>query len=418
MRYFLEPRMRSSVTRKLLDTLKPCSKAYDIRCTRLKGLLVRVQPTGSSTFYCEYGRNKRIKIGNTGHVPLAEAHDRVRDIMKAVYEGVDPGAEKRKQREELTIEEFIDGYYEPWATAHLRSGEAVVKRIRVAFKTLLSSKLSKVSVFDMERFRSARLKQGVRATTVNRDTGALRALLSRAEEWGFLEANPLGKLKRLRVEDVTPPRYLQCDERERLFAAIKAREHRRIEERDRYNAWRSARKQNTYPDLRQCPFTDHLKPMIILSLNTGLRRNELFTLTWDNVHLAHTSPFLTVRAAFAKSKKSRHVQLNTLATHTLQQWRTMWERNTGNLVFSGRAGGAFDNVSSSWAKLLKDADLTNFRWHDMRHDFASRLAMAGVNLNTIRELLGHSDYKMTLRYAHLSPNEGSKAVALLEAEQS
>jgi len=62
---------------------------------------------------------------------------------------------------------------------------------------------------------------------------------------------------------------------------------------------------------------------------------------------------------------------------------------------------------------LKEAQLDNFRWHDMRHDFASRLAMAGVNLNTIRELMGHSDYKMTLRYAHLSPNEGHAAVNLI-----
>ncbi|WP_417456142.1 tyrosine-type recombinase/integrase [Kordiimonas sp.] len=405
--------MRTSITRKLLDTTKPKATPFDIRCTRMKGLIVRVQPSGAMTFYCEYDRNRRLKLGRADHLSLTEAHDRVRDIMKEVYEGVDPSAEKRKQREELTIEEFIDGYYEPWATSHLRSGEAVVKRIRVAFKAHLGTKLSKVSVFDMERFRSARLKQGVTATTVNRDTGALRALLSRAEEWGFLDTNPLGKLKRLRVEDVTPPRYLQDDERERLFAALDAREQRRIEERDRYNQWRRERKHNEYPDFRRYPFTDHLKPMIILSLNTGLRRNELFTLTWDNVYLTHTTPFLTVRAAFAKSKKSRHVQLNALAVETLRQWRTMWERNTGNLVFGGRTGGEFDNVSSSWAKLLKDAGLNNFRWHDMRHDFASRLAMAGVNLNTIRELLGHSDYKMTLRYAHLSPKEGYDAVNML-----
>ena len=89
----------------------------------------------------------------------------------------------------------------------------------------------------MEKFRAARLKGGAKATTVNRDTGTLRALLSRAEEWGFIESNPLAKLKRLRVEDVSPPRYLQEDERKRLFKALEAREQRRRDERDRYNAW-------------------------------------------------------------------------------------------------------------------------------------------------------------------------------------
>lgn len=406
--------MKVSITRKLLDTTKPADVPFDIRCSRTKGLIVRVQPSGVMTFYCEYARNKRLKLGRTDHLSLADAHDRIRDIMKEVYDGIDPGAERRKHREEQTVAEFVDNYYEPWATSHLRSGIALVKRIRVVFKELLDTKLSRISVFDMERFRSARLRSGVTPATVNRDTGALRALLSRAEEWGFLDANPLAKLKRLRVEDITPPRYLQDDERKRLFEAIEMRERRRVEERDRFNRWRRERGYNEYPDLRRLPFTDHLKPMIILSLNTGLRRNELFTLTWDNIYLTHPTPFLTVRAAFAKSKKSRHVQLNEVAINALRQWRTMWEMNPGNLVFEGRKGGEFDNVSSSWSKLLKDAGIIGFRWHDMRHDFASRLAMAGVNLNTIRELLGHSDYKMTLRYAHLSPNEGLKAVRLLK----
>jgi len=68
------------------------------------------------------------------------------------------------------------------------------------------------------------------------------------------------------------------------------------------------------------------------------------------------------------------------------------------------------DVKTAWLELLKSAGIVGFRWHDMRHDFASRLVMAGVPLNTVRDLLGHADIKMTLRYAHLAPDSKAAAV--------
>ncbi len=73
-------------------------------------------------------------------------------------------------------------------------------------------------------------------------------------------------------------------------------------------------------------------------------------------------------------------------------------------------------MRSSWEEVLKAAKIIKFRWHDMRHTFASLLVMKGVDLNTVRELLGHSDYQMTLRYAHLAPEHKAAAVAKLVAE--
>ncbi len=69
------------------------------------------------------------------------------------------------------------------------------------------------------------------------------------------------------------------------------------------------------------------------------------------------------------------------------------------------------NISTSWVKLMKDSKIENFRFHYIRHDLASRLVMADVDLNAVRELLGHSDIKMTLRYAHLAPEIKAAAVA-------
>lgn len=116
---------------------------------------------------------------------------------------------------------------------------------------------------------------------------------------------------------------------------------------------------------------------------------------------------LTVRCENAKSGKQRHIPLNAEALAVMKQWQSQ----AGD---SGRIFGV-KGVKSAWQKLLAAANIENFRFHDLRHHFASRLVMAGVDLNTVRELLGHADLVMTLRYAHLAPEHLASAVEKLTA---
>jgi integrase len=107
-----------------------------------------------------------------------------------------------------------------------------------------------------------------------------------------------------------------------------------------------------------------------------------------------------VEGRTAKSGKTRHVPLNAEALGMLRKWR---ENSTDEgLVFPGKDSKRLDNVQTAWENLLKEVSIKGFRFHDLRHTFASKLVMAGVDLNTVRELLGHEDIKMTLRYAHLA----------------
>lgn len=149
--------------------------------------------------------------------------------------------------------------------------------------------------------------------------------------------------------------------------------------------------------------------MILLSINTGLRRGEVFSLKWDNVNFDRA--IVTIEGNYAKSGKTRHVPLNKEALSVLKCWSK--QTNQSSLVFANKDGKRFDSIKKSWAGVLKLAKIKNFRWHDLRHHFASRLVMAGVDLNTVRELLGHSDMALTLRYAHLAPEHKANAVEKL-----
>jgi integrase len=108
---------------------------------------------------------------------------------------------------------------------------------------------------------------------------------------------------------------------------------------------------------------------------------------------------------------ARHIPMNQEALEVLQGWQA---QTTGRgLVFPAKDGRPLNNIKKSWTAVLETAGIKNFRFHDLRHHFASRLVMAGVDLNTVRELLGHADLTMTLRYAHLAPEHKAEAVSRL-----
>jgi integrase len=151
-------------------------------------------------------------------------------------------------------------------------------------------------------------------------------------------------------------------------------------------------------------FGDHLTPAVLLSMNTGLRRGELVKLRWGSVDFNRR--LLTVEGRNAKSRQTRHVPLNEEALSVLQCWRE--QSGTGMRVFDVVTG-----FQAAWEKILKRAGIINFRWHDLRHHFASRLVQHGVPLNTVRDLLGHSTVDMSLRYAHLAPDQRREAVGRL-----
>lgn len=396
--------MQTVIGEKLIRQQKPSEKPFEVRDAKLKGFILRVQPSGSMSFICEFGRGKRITLGPTEILTVHQAKSRAKQILADAVKGIDPRAEKRKEKAH-TFASFLDEDYGPWLFANLKSkrnASRALTRLK-SFSEIENKKLHDISTWLLEKWRFARQKEGTSDSTINRDIAELKSSLSKAVDWDMLESNPLAKFKLAKQDYAPKVRFLDESEEARLRDALKTKTQQLREGRERGNAWRRER---GYPELPATPH-NHLRPLVLLAMNTGMRRGELFSLQWEDVDL--DKALLTVVGSTAKSGKTRHLPLNSEAVAVLAEWKAKVGSHNA-LIFPGKGGDRLDNINTAWRTLMKKAEITVFRFHDLRHHFASKLVMAGVDLNTVRELLGHGDIKMTLRYAHLAPEHKAAAV--------
>lgn len=126
---------------------------------------------------------------------------------------------------------------------------------------------------------------------------------------------------------------------------------------------------------------------------------------------------VTVRGEDAKTGQTRHVPLNSEAATVATTWRPSSYEPDACVFPSSEEWTPLAYIRKAWTGVLDAALVKAFRFHDLRHTFASNLVMAGVDLNTVRELLGHKSITMTLRYAHLAPQHKAAAVELLVANR-
>ena len=202
---------------------------------------------------------------------------------------------------------------------------------------------------------------------------ALKHMLNKAVEWGMLEVSPFRKGSRLTFrENNQRHRYLTEEEIEQL--------------------------------LNSC--SPHLKPIVEIALHTGMRKGELLNLQWEQVR----DGFIYLKDT--KNGKSRQIPLDDRAVKVLKelQIKNKWK---SSFVFVGPDGQRLQDVKKGFTGACRRGGIEDFRFHDLRHTFASHLVMKGANLKAVQRLLGHSDSKMTDRYSHLSPDHLRESVNLL-----
>lgn len=413
--------MRIKLTKTAIAALTPRPKPYHVFDSEMRGLVLRVQPTGQRTFYFDYrradGRRTRLKLGVFGNVSPEGARSLATKAAGQVAHGVDVSAERKRIKIEAqrarasTLKVFLEGRYSEWASQNLRSGAIQVKRMQSDFRDWLEKPMSALNPWLIEGYRKKRQQAKRSPKTINREIQRLRAAVGRAVVWGLLDVHPFASIKPLKQDKGGRVRYLSAEEEKALRDALQTREGELRAARDRFNAWRAARHLKLLPQRRDS-YVDHLQPMVLIAMNTGLRRGELLSLRWGEVNLE--GKILTVRGGTAKTGQTRHVPLNTEAVTVLSAWQKLAE-STGAAayVFPGADGVRMGNINRSWDRAVTLAKLADFRFHDLRHHFASQLVMRGVPLNTVRELLGHTSLEMTVRYSHLAPEGLASAVESL-----
>jgi integrase len=236
------------------------------------------------------------------------------------------------------------------------------------------SEISSISTEDVENFR-ADLKADAKLSdkSINNVIGLMNKILGDAMRWKILMVNPISTIRPIPVP-----------EKEFLFWTI--------DERDRFLSWAKG--------------NDHdLFEIVSVAIHTGLRRGELEGLLRDSVDFERNE--IIVRRnychkthklnEYTKSKKPRRVPMNAVVAKILRG-RSLVPMNESLLPFD------YHNiVASTLNPACLKAKVNPIRFHDLRHSFASHLAMAGVPVIKIKALLGHSDLKTTMRYMHLAP---------------
>lgn len=403
--------MKEKLTAKLLGSLQVTGNEYEVHDTTVGGLFVRVTAAGAKSYVVSWARGRKKTLGRVGILTLDQARTEATQYLAEARAHGEPLAVTQGRRGATlpSLRDFIEDTYMPWFKAHHKGHEKTQHTLSNYFDPIMPQRLDAITGRDLEQIRTGWMQAGNKPSTVNRKMGSISGVFSRAVEWDYIDEHPLAKLKQLKVDSKGVIRYLTADETKRLRDALDARQDEMRAERESANTWRTDRHREPMPSLLELPFTDHLKPMVLVSLNTGMRRGELFDLKWSAVNF--DTKTITVAGATTKTSDTRHIPMNKETVGVLEAWKKQVSKSA--YVFPGQGGGRFEDVKSAWLKLLERAQIDGFRWHDMRHDFASRLVMAGVPLNTVRDLLGHADIKMTLRYAHLAPGTKAAAVELI-----
>lgn len=342
------------------------------------------------------GTNTYKKLGTMKELSLAQARKLVKQIRAehVVTVKVQGAASVVIAPAEMTWDTFIKDHFGPHCTAHIRSAKKYDQLHRLYVSPRFGEmRLSQITRKDAQAMHVDMLeKMKLSPASADHAIKFMRRALNLAVQWDYLEKNPLKNFELFMVDNQVE-NYLSDEQMQKLLTVLRTDSNRNV-----------------------CN-------MLMLLLSTGARLNEVLSATWKNVSMDGRA--LKVDAIRSKSKRSRSIPLNDSAMWVLEQ---LDSRDKSAYLFPSPVFAKdgkdlpYTNITRAWYRLQKLAGI-KIRAHDLRHGFASMLVSGGRSLYEVQQILGHSDPKVTMRYAHLSSktlqeaaNAGSVIVPRVEAK--
>jgi integrase len=340
---------------------------------------LKIRKTDEGHWFYDFhykGRRYRKITGLTKADTLEAGENHLAELRKKRF-----GIQEPERQKQVLFEDFADLFMERYSKPNKRSwrnDENSLLNIKPFFRNRYLSIIGAEMAESYKAHRLAMMKKntkqgqpkaGVSPATVNRELALLKTIFSKAVEWGRIPANPLVRVKKFREENVKE-RILTPEETGRLLEVAKA----------------------------------NLRPILTIALNTGMRRNEILSLKWQNVNFA--SRYIQIESQKAKSGRTRKVPMNDLVAATL----CALPKDHALVFYNPETKDCIKDIKTSFRNACKKAGIKGLRLHDLRHTAATRMIEGGVDIATVSKILGHASIQMTMRYCHPTPENMQRAV--------
>lgn len=368
--------MITKLTETLVNQLTCPEGSSRMECcdSSLPGLYLLVRANSDiKTYYLRYkntqGKTAHKKLGRTTDITLAKARKKANALKADILaNGHASDAGVKAEKNALTLDEFWELHYLPYATPRKRSIKRDEQIYRIQIKpTFGLSRLNQITRQQILSLAASLKDNGLSAASADHVSKLIRRLLTLAVEWDMLDKNPASRIQ-LFNEDNQVEHYLDDDQLHQLLKVLQ---------------------------------TDANRPVCLICqflLATGCRLNEALTAQWSLID--RQKRVWRVSASKSKSGKARVVPLTDVALNVLDQIGT--EGSFEDVFVNVKTGKHYTHIRHTWIRLRNKAGLPWLRLHDLRHTFASMLVNSGQSLYAVQQCLGHADSRVTQRYAHLS----------------